>query len=83
MPVDDLENKFRAFGWNIISINGHLEEDIKLGFEKIHNFENDSPSVILAKTIKGYGVSFTEGHGPWHHKIPSDDEMIHIVRELT
>ena len=47
------------------------------------NFDlKSNPKVILAKTVKGKGVSFIEGHGKWHHKIPNDIEMEKILEEL-
>jgi len=44
---------------------------------------SDAPTAIIAKTVKGKGVSFLEGHGQWHHKIPSELELTAILLELN
>ena len=83
MPIDDLPAKWKAFGWDVYEIDGHSESDMKDCFSKM-NFENTGlPKVVIAHTVKGKGVSFTEGHGPWHHKVPSDTEMIQLIKELS
>jgi len=83
MPIDDLPAKWKSFGWEVHEIDGHSEEEMANCFGKL-NFEKVGvPKVIIAHTIKGKGVSFIEGHGPWHHKIPSELEMNQIVNELS
>ncbi len=83
MPEDDLISKWKAFGWEVFLLDGHCSLSMNKVFSSL-NFGLDSkPKVILAKTIKGKGVSFTEGHGKWHHKIPSDTEMDNIIKELS
>lgn len=82
LPVPNMEEKWRSFGWEVYEINGHSEEEILSTLNKI-SFDYDSkPKVIIADTIKGKGVSFIEGHGPWHHKIPTDGELEKIKNEL-
>jgi len=83
MPIDDLPAKWKSFGWEVHEIDGHSEEEMKNCFE-ILNFEKiGAPKVIIAHTIKGKGVTFTEGHGAWHHRIPSDIEMNQLINELA
>lgn len=79
LPVDPLADKWRAFGWDPIEIDGHDEQDLKKAF---HTPSSGKPKVIIAHTIKGKGVSFVEGHGKWHHKIPSQEELEMIFEEL-
>jgi transketolase len=62
--------------------NGNSYESVKSAFAEI-DFKNQRPKLILAKTIKGYGVSFLQGHGEWHHKIPDNEQMLQIELELT
>ena len=81
-PIENLEEKWRAFGWEVLQCNGNSFESIKSIFSEI-NFVNQKPKVILAKTIKGYGVSFLQGHGEWHHKIPNEEQMNLIKIELS
>lgn len=79
LPVDPLAEKWRAFGWDAIEINGHSEEAMKIAFA-VPSLEK--PRAVIARTIKGKGVSFVEGHGKWHHKIPTSEEVELIYQEL-
>ena len=75
MPQDDLINKWKAFGWNVFTADGHDDISLKKTFKKINFRIAGKPNVILARTTKGKGVSFMEGHGQWHHKIPNLEEQ--------
>ena len=83
MPIDDLESKWKAFGWEVTVADGHSEEDLKNNFNKISFNAGHSPSVLLAHTIKGKGVPAIEGHGPWHHRIPDENEYKMIMGALS
>ena len=83
MPIDDLPGKWKAFGWEVYEIDGHSRPDFEFVFKEILNSSSEKPKAVIAKTIKGKGVSITEGHGPWHHKVPSDEEMNIILKELS
>ena len=83
MPIDDIPLKWKSFGWEVFVIDGHSYEEISKVFDEVLQSKSEKPKVIVAKTIKGKGVSITEGHGPWHHKIPNDDEMEIILKELS
>jgi len=82
LPVDPLADKWKAFGWDVIEINGHdplqMEKALGISYWKA----NKKPKVVIANTIKGKGVSFIEGHGKWHHKIPNEEELMLILEEL-
>jgi transketolase len=82
LPVPDLKKKFGSFGWEAHVINGHDQKDIETVFNKIKFCLNDRPKVIVANTIKGKGVSFMESHGPWHYKIPNENELKLVLKEL-
>jgi transketolase len=83
MPYDDMPAKWSAFGWEVHVIDGHSAEEIQATFAKLQFSRDSRPKVVIARTIKGKGVSFTEGHGPWHHRVPTDEEMLLITQELT
>jgi transketolase len=72
--------KFRAFGWDVISINGHKIDAILDAFKKIG--KSGRPTVILAKTIKGKGVSFIEDKNGWHGKPLKAEELAAALKEL-
>jgi transketolase len=81
-PIENLEEKWKAFGWEVLLCDGNSFESIESTFLKL-DFKNQKPKLILAKTIKGFGVSFLQGHGEWHHKIPNHEQMNQIELELT
>jgi transketolase len=82
LPHDDLPAKWKAFGWNTVVIDGHNEDELKQAFNNVC-FENKGiPTVIVARTIKGKGVPFIEGHGMWHHRIPNGEEHTKILEAL-
>ena len=82
MPLDDMVAKWKAFGWQVYEVDGNSEEELDKIFKILELKSVDKPTAIIARTIKGKGVSFIEGHGKWHHKIPNDTEMNLISQEL-
>lgn len=79
--VNNLKEKFEAFGWNAQEIDGH---DMQAIITAIDN-TNDSlkPNVIIAKTIKGKGVSYMENQVGWHGKAPNEEEYKQAMEELS
>jgi len=83
MPRDNLPEKWRAFGWETYEVDGHNPTALEEVFSKLKFAPDGSPKVVVAHTIKGKGVGFIEGHGKWHHRIPTDGEMAAILKELS
>ena len=81
MTVAPVADKFRAFGWNVLEINGHDFEEILGAFAKARECKG-RPTMIIAKTVKGRGVSFMEDNAGWHGKAPNDEETEQAVAEL-
>ncbi len=81
MPTEPLDKKFEAFGANVIVIDGHDIDQIKEAFKKARECEGRY-TVILAKTIKGKGVSFMENQSGWHGKAPNDEQAMQAEAEL-
>lgn len=77
-PIDE---KFKSFGFNVINIDGHNYEQIIEAFENAKNYKG-KPSVIIAKTIKGKGVSFMENKVEWHGKAPKEEQYKQAMAEL-
>ena len=82
LPVDPLIDKWQAFGWQTHEIDGHSASDLQRVFSDLSFAQVAAPKVVIAHTVKGKGVSFVEGHGPWHHKIPNEQEYAEIMKEL-
>ena len=76
-----IEEKFRSFGFQVININGHDIEEIIKAFEVAKNVKN-KPTCIIAKTIKGKGVSFMEDKVEWHGKAPNKQQYEQAIKEL-
>lgn len=81
MNVSPIDEKFKAFGFNVLSIDGHDFREIFDAFDAARNFKG-KPTVIIAKTHKGKGVSFMEDNAGWHGKAPKEDEAVQAVKEL-
>ena len=82
MPLENLKEKWKSFGWQVYVIDGHSLKGFNF-MKKIIKKKNNKPVVFLASTVKGKGVSFMEGNGQWHHKIPSEKEIKAIKKELN
>lgn len=81
MPIEPLSEKYKSFGWEVLEINGHDFDSIVNAFEKAKEIKN-KPTVIIAKTIPGKGVSFMEGKYEWHGKAPTKEEGEKALNEL-
>ena len=77
-PIAD---KFEAFGFKVICIDGHDFDQIEKAFQDAKSVE-DKPTAIIAKTVKGKGVSFMENQRGWHGKAPNDDEYETALKDL-
>lgn len=77
-PIDE---KFRSFGFQIIKIDGHNIEEIIKAFEVVKNVK-EKPVCIIAKTIKGKGVSYMENQVSWHGKAPNEEQYKQAIQEL-
>ncbi len=81
MNVDPLGDKYRAFGWEVIEIDGHDMEQVVAAYEKAASIKG-KPAMILARTIKGKGVSFMENQAGWHGVAPSREQFDKAIAEL-
>lgn len=81
MPMGDIRAKWEAFGWNVVSCDGHDVEDFCRAVNEAKAVKG-KPSLILAKTVKGKGISFMEGKNTWHGKAINDEEYAQAKAEL-
>lgn len=79
LPVDE---KFRAFGWNVLSIDGHDFDAIREAVGKAKEYIG-KPTVVILNTIKGKGVSFMENQASWHGSAPNDDQYEQSINEIN
>jgi transketolase len=81
MALDPLVDKWRAFGWNAIEVDGHdVSALVKL--MSATGTTDGKPTAIVAHTVKGKGVSFMEDDNNWHYRIPTADEVKAAFTEL-
>ncbi len=81
LSVEPLDKRFESFGWSVKRINGHDHSEIIDSLKSIP-IETGKPTVLVADTIKGKGVSFMEGVTKWHYRGPNDEEYELAKREL-
>ena len=81
LKLDPLDGKLDGMGWDVRKIDGHSHEEIinSLGAPR----SNHKPKVIIANTIKGYGIKMMENNHAWHHRTPTASEMNTMIMELS
>ncbi len=81
MPLEPLADKWRTCNWAVLQINGHNLREVLEALDMAAEIHN-RPTVIIARTTKGKGVSFMEDKAKWHGIAPSDDEYLQALAEL-
>ena len=81
MGIDPLKDKWTAFGWNVLEIDGHDFEQIDLALRTAADI-SDKPTVIIADTIMGKGVPSIENNNKWHGKVPTMEELNIFLEEV-
>jgi transketolase len=81
VSLEPLADKWTAFGWEVREVNGHDASDLLDVFQAVP-FERDKPSLIIAHTTKGKGISFMEDVPIWHYRLPNAEEMKTACAEL-
>ena len=79
--TDPLDKKFESFGWSVRQVDGHDYEALVKTFEAIP-FESGKPSLVIAHTTKGKGVSYMENNVKWHHGVPNEKQFEEALNEL-
>ena len=82
MNINPIDEKFKSFGWHVINIDGHDYAQISDAIDEAQKTKG-KPTMIVAKTLKGKGVSFMENNLKWHGSPPSDDEYEMAMGELN
>ena len=81
MPIDSIKERWTAFGWNVIEMDGDSMEDIVKTFHAI-DYQNQKPHLLVSNTTKGKGVSFMEGIAKWHHGVLNEEQCREAVKEI-
>lgn len=81
MNIEPLKEKYAAFGWNVCELNGHDLDALNAAYGTF-KATTGKPTVILARTVKGKGVSFMENNVDWHGKAPNPEQVAQALKEL-
>jgi transketolase len=81
MPIDSVKERWSAFGWDVVEMNGDSMEDIIKTFDAI-DYTNKKPHLLVSNTTKGRGVSFMEGIAKWHHGVLNEEQCKAAVAEI-
>ncbi len=81
MHQDSVEERFKAFGWNVLSVEGNSVDALCAAFDEAKTVKG-MPTLIVANTTKGKGSPVMENKAGWHHKVPSDEEYEQIMKDL-
>lgn len=81
MHQNPLEERFAAFGWNVIDVDGNDIDALTAAFRTAQSVKG-RPTVVIANTIKGYGSPVMEDKAPWHHHVPNEEEYQQIMKDL-
>ena len=83
LALEPFADKWRAFGWRAIEVDGHDVDALRAAFDEAKgNLGGGQPTVVIAKTVKGKGVSFMENNILWHYRTPQGEEYEAALREL-
>jgi transketolase len=81
VKLEPLADKWRAFGWSVREVDGHDHLALLAAYDAIP-FEPGRPSCLIARTVKGRGVSFMQDKAGWHHRVPTEEEVTAALAEL-
>jgi transketolase len=81
MPVEPLADKWKAFGWNVVEIDGHDMAQVVEALESARAAQG-FPTLVIANTVKGKGVSFMENKPEWHGQAPNEDQTRQALQEI-
>jgi transketolase len=82
MKLEPLKEKWKSFGWEVMVVDGNDVEELKNALKSVPKIKN-KPTVLIANTKKGKGVSFIEDMADWHHKVPTYEQLQQAIKELT
>jgi len=81
MSISPIDEKFKAFGWNVLTADGHCFEEIAKAIDEAAKTKG-KPSIVICSTAKGKGVSFMENNCAWHGAAPNEEQTIQALAEL-
>ena len=83
IPLADMEKKLEAFGFDVLTINGHDTNALENCFQQLMKLSNSKPKAIIAKTVRGFGSKTLTENDIWFHKAPNTEELISLQKEVN
>ncbi|EFI72428.1 MULTISPECIES: transketolase [Segatella] len=81
MPLESIEERWTAFGWDVKTIHGDNIEEVKAALDAV-DYSNGKPHLFISRSTKGLGVSFMENVAKWHHGVPTKEQYEEAMKEL-
>jgi transketolase len=81
MPIEPVIDRWRSFNWQVLEVDGHNVQELQKALEQSKKI-SQIPSIIIAHTVKGKGVSFMENQSFWHGNVPNDSQLQQALQEL-
>jgi len=81
MSLEPMRERWEAFGWEVVDVHGNDIADLMRVFDTL-DYAGDKPTLLIAHTTKGNGVSFMENGAKWHHGVPADEQYQKAIREI-
>ena len=81
LSIHPLDEKLKSFGWHVVKVDGHNHDSMKRCFGNVQEV-NDKPTIIIARTTKGKGVSFMENKVEWHYNSPTEQDLKIAINEI-
>ena len=82
MSLEPMRQRWEAFGWYVVEVNGNSIPELLQAFDTFKKTKNGKPHLLIAKTVKGKGVSYMENVAKWHHGVPSGEQLAQAVKEI-
>lgn len=83
LDLKSLKNKFKAFGWDVLEIDGHSHKEIRASIKLLNRKNSNKPKIVIGHTIKGKGISYMENDNNWHYRSPNKKELLSAKKELN
>lgn len=82
MSLEPMQQRWEAFGWNVLEVDGNSIPELLKAFDTFKKNKNGKPHLLIAKTVKGKGVSYMENVAKWHHGVPTDEQLAQAKSEI-
>ena len=83
MSLEPMRQRWEAFGWHVLEVNGNSIPELLQAFDTFKKSKNGKPHLLIARTVKGKGVSYMENVAKWHHGVPNEEQLAQAKEEIA